>query len=280
MTISYLERIPVGNAVRVFVSPPTGATRWRLLRKTADTFAGQDDTSAAVIYDGHIETSVLDWWVGLLNGTPYFYKLYSYVASAWVASATASIVPQATDSDASVDVLSIVRERIDLGLQVELARGKLQHKDGRIPVLTAPPLYENTNWPVVTVHVNSDASGERGLGELVSNDVFNDDEEWESSEGWLSRWNVGIQGWSLNPDERIALRKAIKRIVIGNLSVFDDAGMVQIDLSQQDAEEFERYSAPVYQTVGTLTCLAPSLDSATASPILDVSVTGDYEKTP
>jgi hypothetical protein len=276
MTITSLQCVPVGNAIRVFFVPPAGATRWRLLRKTADTFSGQDDPAAIVVYDGNDETVILDW-TGLLNGTPYFYNLYSFVDPAWLASGTKSTSALATDSDASVDVLSVVRERIDLGLQVEVARGKLQHKDGRIPVLTAPPLYENTNWPVVTVHVNSDASSERGLGEIISNDVYNDDEEWESAEGWLSRWSIGIQGWSLNPDERIALRKAIKRVVIGNLSVFDNAGMLQIDLSQQDAEEFERYSAPVYQTVGTLTCLAPSLNSDVSPAILDVEVVPDYE---
>lgn len=276
MTITSLQCVPVGNAIRVFFVPPSGATRWRLLRKTADTFSGQDDPAAIVVYDGKDEIVTLDW-TGLLNGTPYFYRLYSFVDPAWIASETKSASALATDSDASVDVLSVVRERIDLGLQVEVARGKLQHKDGRIPVLTAPPLYENTNWPVVTVHVNSDASSERGLGEIISNDVYNDDEEWESAEGWLSRWSIGIQGWSLNPDERIALRKAIKRVVIGNLSVFDDAGMVQIDLSQQDAEEFERYSAPVYQTVGTLTCLAPSLNSAPEIAIGEIQVSATYE---
>lgn len=271
--ITLLQLLPVGNAIRLFLSPPSGATRWRLLRKPANNFTGWDDPGALVIYDGDADKVILDW-TGLVNGTPYYYALYSLVGASWLGSQVRSMTPQATDSDISVDVLSIVRERIDLGLQAEIARGALGNRVGSIKVLTAPPLYDNTVWPVVTVHVNSDASAERGIGEMLADDVYHPDTmEWESSEGWLSRWSVGIHGWCLNPDERITLRKAIKRIVIGNLAVFDEAGMIQIDLQQQDVEDFEQYSAPVYQTVGTLTCLAPSLDAALEGAIRDVVVT-------
>ncbi|MFZ4538512.1 hypothetical protein [Propionivibrio sp.] len=271
--ITLAQPLPTGNATRLMLNPPAGATRCVLLRKTADTFTAWNDTGAVVVYDGPPERAVLDW-SGLVNGIPYFYVLYSLVAAVWQASASRSVTPAAIDSDLSVDVLSIVRERIDLGLQVEVTRGNLNNKNGRIQVLTAPPLYDNLAWPVVTVHVNSDSSSDRALGEMMAEDVFNSDSfEWESSEGWLSKWSIGISGWSLNPDERIALRKAIKRIVLGNLPIFNDAGMMMIDLSQQDAEDFERYSAPVYQINGTLTCTAMSLNSALEGAIRVVEIT-------
>lgn len=271
-SIILCQAVPVGNAIRLMLSPPTGAIRCVLLRKMADTFTGWNDVGAVVVYSGTPESAAMDW-TGLTNGFAYYYKLYALVGTVWQESATRSATPMAIDSDLSTDVLSIIRERIDLGLQAEVAAGRINHKNNRIQVLTAPPLYDNTIWPVVTIHVNSDASGERAIGEQFYPDVLSDDGlSWQSAEGWLSRWNVGIQGWCLNPDERITLRKAIKRIVIGNLAVFDTAGMVQIDLSQQDMEDFERYSAPVYQTVGTLTCLAPSLDASLEGAIVAVSI--------
>lgn len=267
------QPLPTGNATRLILNPPTGATRCVLLRKTADTFAGWNDVGAVVVYDGEPTKAVLDW-SGLINGTTYFYRLYSLVAKAWLSDSSRSITPAAIDDDGSVDVLSIVRERVDLGLQVEVARGKLNNKNGRIQVLTAPPLFENTAWPIVTVHVNVDSSGDRAIGETMTEDVFDEGSlGWESSEGWLSHWNIGIVGYSLNPDERIALRKAIKRIVIGNLAIFNDAGMMNPNLSQQDAEEFERYSAPVYLINGTLTCTAMSLNTALEGAIRDVVTT-------
>lgn len=271
--ITLAQSLPCGNAARLILNPPAGATRCVLLRKLADTFTGWNDAGAVVVYDGEPQNAALDW-SGLVNGTPYFYRLYALVSAVWLAGETRSVTPAAIDTDQSVDVLAIVRERIDLGLQVEVARGNLNNKNGRIQVLTAPPLYDHTAWPVVTVHVNSDASGDRAIGETMTEDVWHEDSwSWEASEGWLSRWSIGISGWCLNPDERIALRKAIKRIVLGNLSVFNDAGMLTIDLSQQDAEDFERYSAPVYLINGTLTCSAMSLNAALEGAIRDVDVT-------
>ena len=79
--------------------------------------------------------------------------------------------------------------------------------------------------------------------------------------------------WSLNVDERRLLRRLVKAALMANLPVFDDAGMVQIDLSFSDQEDFTSYPAPVYQAVGTLTCLAPSLIGDTVAPVTDVTVT-------
>lgn len=272
-SISFAQPLPCGNATRLIFNPPDGARRFVLLRKEVDSFPAWDDVGSVVIYDGEPTLAVLDW-TGLANGRAYFYCLFALIGATWVPSASRSVTPAATDGDRSVDVLSIVRERIDLGLQIEVARGNLNNKNGRIQVLTAPPLFDNTAWPVVTVHVNSDASGDRAIGEIMTEDVWVEDAwSWDSAEGWLSRWSIGISGWCLNPDERIALRKAIKRIVLGNLAVFSDAGMLNIDLNQQDAEDFERYSAPVYLINGTLTCAAMSLNSALEGAIRDVNIT-------
>lgn len=88
-------------------------------------------------------------------------------------------------------------------------------------------------------------------------DDFGDD-IWTAHEGWLSSVQIQIVGWSLNADERIELRKAIGRIIKANLSLFDHEGMIQIEVSQQDVEDFTSFSAPVYQSMASFSCLAPS----------------------
>lgn len=265
--------LPVGNALRVFLEPPAGATLWRILRKGADTFTGETDPNALVVYEG-TQKSVLD--VAYLNNeTAYFYRAYYWDGTAWTASATVSATPQATYADASTDALSVVRDRLDYGLTVEVARGTLVHDENRIKVLTAPPLFDDTRWPVVTVHLQSEVPAERALGEELDADYLDAlDGEWIETEGWLAKVQLMITGWCLNPDERIELRKTLRRIVVANLPVFDDAGMVQIEFSQQDVDAVSgEYPAPVYQVMCCFSCLAPVIVRSQADAIADVTST-------
>ena len=63
-------------------------------------------------------------------------------------------------------------------------------------------------------------------------------------------------GWSLNVDERLVLRRALLSILMANRDVFEEAGMTELDVSFTDMEDFMSYSAPVYQAVGTVSCVA------------------------
>lgn len=267
--ITLIEVLGIGSAIRIHLAPASNASSWRLLRKSSDNFSGPTDAAAIVVYSGNNETVILDW-TALLNGYEYSYKLYSFVAGEWVASATKAATVAATADPVTVDVRSVVRDRLDAGLQVEVAAGRLFNKENRIQVLTAPPLYSNVAWPIVSVHLESDSAEIRGIGEILGDDEFDiESDTWGDVEGWLSRWTITIVGWSLNPDERIVLSQAIKKIIIGNLPVFDSVGMIQVDFSQRDVEDFERYDAPVYQTYCTLTCLAASLVESRISAISD-----------
>ena len=269
--ISLIQSIAVGNALRVFLEPPASAVNWRLLRKLADTFTGPDDAEAIKVIDGTDKT-VLDA-NGLYNDTAYYYRPYYWNGSAWTAGVTRSGIPAATYQDATHDVLTFVRDRIDVGLQVELKRGTIKHQNNRVPVLTAPPVYEETRWPVVTVHLQNESPGENGVGQQVLPEFFQSDVgEWNESEGWLAHTQIQIICWSQNPDERIALRKILRRILIANLPVFDQQGMVQVVLSQQDSEDFS-YSAPVYQAINTFSCMAPVLVSSFVGVIREVNST-------
>ena len=266
--IAMIQALAVGNALRIILEVPAGASAMRLLRKVSDTFAGQDDAGAFLV-STDIQRGVLDS-ASLKNGTLYFYRAYYLVAGGWVASTTVSATPASTYVDRGGDVLTLVRERLDLGLQEEVRRKTLAHKNGHIPVLTAPPTFEDTLWPIVTVHLQNEAPEARGIGEQMFNEAFDSiSNVWAEGEGWLARVQLTIMGWSLNPDSRIELRKALRRIVVANLPLFDFAGMVEIDFSQQDAEDFGSYSAPVYQVICTLSCLAPVAVGGTASGSID-----------
>lgn len=265
--ISLIQPVAAGNALRVFLQPPAGAVWWRLLRRVDDAFAGESDPDALLVYEG-VDKSTLDI-AQLVNGTLYYYRPYYRVGGGWVPGTTVTATPNATYEGVGEDVLSLVRERLDLGLQTELARGVLTHERGHIPVLTAPPIFEDVVWPIVTVHLSNDGPAERAVGELIGVDEF-DGHDWFEKEGWLARTQLAIMGWSLNPDERIDLRKALRRIVQANLPIFDFAGMVEIEFSQQDTEDFSSYGAPVYQVLCTFSCLSPVQVGAKVGAIEEV----------
>lgn len=270
--ISLIHPLPAGNALRVFREVPAAASRCKLLRKVSDTFTGHDDPDAYLVSDS-LERSVLDI-VSLKNGTLYHYRPYYFVDGTWSAGATMSATPAASYQDNGGDVLTLVRERLDLGLQEELARGALTHEQGHIQVLTAPPIFDETAFPLVSVHLQNEQPGERGIGETPIDDVFDAfSKKWVETEGWLARIQLTIMGWSLNPDERIEMRKALRRIVVANLPVFDFAGMIEVEFSQQDTEDFGSYGVPVYQVMCTLSCQAPVLVGSEVGVINEVIAT-------
>lgn len=263
------QPLPCGNATRLLIKP--ASLRWRLLRRDLDpAFSGHDDPDALIVRENTADRLVVDDYM-LANGQVVHYRLYSEVDGVWVGSAVATVVPDASYAELTWDALMVVRDRLEHGLGVEVERGALSHEQGAIPVLTAPPVYEDTLWPVVTVHLENEGPAERGLGEVIGAGEDLDMGLAEAAggaevEGWLARVSITVMGWSLNPDERVTLRKALRRIVLANLPVFDAQGMVQVEFSQQDAEDFQSYSAPVYQVRCTFSCLVP------------VAVSGRYER--
>lgn len=262
--------LAVGNALRVFLEPPAGALMWRVLRKGADTFVDQDDPDAFRVCEGD-EKSFVDFEY-LQNGSVYHYRAFYWNGMDWTASASATGTPNATYEDCSTDALVVVRDRINAGLQAEVARGTLRPKSGSIQVLTAPPVMEDVRWPLVTVQLVNEGPGERGIGEILEPDEFDGiGYDWSDNEGWLARVQLAITAWSMNPDERITLRQVLRRLVVANLPVFDDAGIQQVEFSQQDFDAVGgEYPAPVYQSMGTFNCLAPVSVGGDVPAIRDV----------
>jgi len=241
----------VGNAVMLHLQPPDAAERWRVLRLGTDAFAGQNTPGAWLVHDG-TDTTVVDAR-GLVNGTRFFYRAFYLVGATWLESATVSVTPEATFDDITVDVLQFVRDRLDYGLQVEVARKTLSPGNKTVPVLVAPPVFEDTRLPIVTVFLQSESSAVRAIGESIASDVAG----VPNFDGWRANVQLTITGWTQNPDERIALRMAIRRIIVANLPVFESYGMVQVEFQQQDSDDFEKWSSPMHMTVGTFSCNAP-----------------------
>lgn len=272
--ISMIQPLHVGNALRLFLQPPADAVRWKVLRKGNGTFSGHDDPSAIVAYEGD-ENVIVDT-AFLQNEVMAFYcPFYTSDGATWTAGPVASGTPAAIYQEHTADVLSFLRDRLEAGLLVEVQRGNFVPELGYIQVYTAPPsLEQNLRLPLVTVHLDNEDSSERAIGEDISGDQFDAiGFDWQESEGWLANVRVMVIGWSLNSDERLELRKAIRRIIIANLPVFAAQGWDQVNLSQQDIDAINgEYTAQLYQVMSTFTCLAPVRVSGTVDAIREVSV--------
>ena len=271
--ISIIRPLPIGNALRIFVEPPAGAKYWRVLRKASDTFDGSpDDEYALNVYEGD-DKSFVDA-ASLPNEQMAFYKPFYRDGALWIAGDTAYGTPAATFVDHSTDVISILRERLEAGMLIEVERGNIVTELGYVQVYTAPPsLEQNIQLPLVTVELDHAGPGERAIGEDIFGDEF-DDEGWADSEGWLENVTASIVGWSLNSDERIEMRKALRRILLANLPVLDAAGVQQASFSFTDVNAVNgEFGAPMYQVVCNFSCVAPARVSSRVGSIEDVEVT-------
>lgn len=273
-----------GAALALTLQPPAGALRWRVMRKATNDIASQDDATALNAYEG-VDTFVVDAEPGLVNEVPMFYAAFYWNGAAWASSAAMSGTPQATYEDQSTDVLRIVRNRLEDGFKVEVAAGRLNGPTGAaIVVLSAPPTADQAPYPLVVIESKNAGSQTRGIGEFIAPDALLADGTWDEHEGWLESVQLDITGWSLNPDERNELARAIKRILIANFPVFDAAGMAEIALSQSPQDFLGgEFQVNLFATSGTLTCQAPVIVRTSNFPsITDVQTTaiGDEPVTP
>lgn len=257
--ISLVQPLHIGNAIRLHFAPPAGARVWRVLRKETNDIAGHEDPTAFRVYEG-AEDVAIDAML-LKNGIEQFYKpFWTSDGTNWTAGPSVSGTPGADYAEYTTDVLSFLRERIEAGLLVEVERGNFQTELGYIQVLMgSPSLERDLRFPLVTLHMESETSGERALGEDISGDEFDAiGFDWDESEGWWGEHTVTVIGWSLNGDERNELRKALRRIVIGNMPVFEAQGWTRIDFRAEDIDAVNgEYPSPMYQVMGAFSCIAP-----------------------
>lgn len=258
--ISYIAPLPIGDAVRVILAPPAGAISWRVLRNTTNVWTDQNDPASGLVYGDGADSFFIDT-AGLTNGEVFYYKPFYLAADGvtWSTAPAASATPAATATLIGPDPQSLVRDRLEAALKTAVQAGRLQHVDGFIPCLTAPPTYEGTNFPVVTVHMEIGQPVIQGVGEMITPDYVDPvTGEWTEFEGMIFSVTLKIIAWVVgNGDERIALRREVARALLGNLPVFYAQGLSEVTFSQADIEDLESYNAPVFETVNTMTCFAP-----------------------
>lgn len=273
--ISMIQNLHIGNALRLFLQPPADALTWRVLRKGADTFTGPTDSGAVIAYEG--DEPIFTDIESLKNEEISFYRpYYTSDGVTWTAGATNYGTPTADYVDNSPDVLGILRDRIEAGLKVECERGNFLPELGYIQVFTAPPSLErDLRLPLVTVHMESEEPAERGIGETIGGDEFDAiGFSWEEDQSWLAGVQITMIGWSANSDERIELRKALRRIVMGNLEIFSSKSIQQVSLSQHDIDAVNgEYPAPMYQCMCNFSCVSPVHVGGPAEAIVDVTQT-------
>ena len=274
--ITWIQPLMSGGAVKMILTPPVGAESWRVLRRTADAFTGQDDPGAVLVHDG-ADNMVVDA-TGLVNGVEYWYRAWWFDGAAWHDAGAKSVIPAYSIQDLTPDILVLLRDRLAAGLSAELALGHVSAQSGKIAVLTAPPQKEDTPLPLVTLQLTTEASADRVIGEDLLGFIPCDEDylDYGETEGWFESVRIDLMVWSLNPDERNTLRRIVRRLVQGNLPVLASAGAFNVVFSQSDTEDFETYGTPMYQSIGTVTCTVPSIViGGDANVIRDVPVTAN-----
>lgn len=260
MAITTILPLAAGNAIRLFFTPPEGAKYWRVLRAGSDVFTGPEDLDYAVmVYEG--DRSVIVDTESLINEVMAFYKVYYRMEDdTWLADApVVSATPSGAYEEYTTDAMSFLRDRLERGLKIEVERGNIMHELGYVQVVTGPTPIQSTVFPVVTLTLDNEGPGERGIGEDVMGDEFDViGDSWFDSEGWLSGVQITIVAWSQNHNERIEIRKAVRRVIVANLPVFEEKGISQVVLTAQDVDAVNgEYPVPIYQTLFTFSCIAP-----------------------
>lgn len=267
--IHLLYPLSAGNALRILLSFPAGTTNARLLRRTDEAFTGPDDPDAYVVMGGYLDTSILDWH-GLVNGQTYHYRLYVHNGTEWVVDDTRAGVPTSTFQLIQPDPMRAIPQRIEEGLDAWISRVPGIVKGSRkIPVLTAPPLKEAVDFPVVVCGLRDLSPTERALGDMVAPGYEDNDDPaaWTQNTGWIARCTMEITGWTLNPEQRIRLGNALYAIVLANLEVWNYAGVQRPEFFQRHEEDYQSYNAPVFMVVGTLTFDMTVVSVGTSGPI-------------
>lgn len=277
--IALAQPLAAGAAVRLILAPTAGALWTRVLRRTSDTFTGPDDPGAVVVADETDAHAVVDI-TGLVNGVTYFWRAYDRMpGNAWQASPSLSAVPRATFAGDEIDPQSLVRERVAVAMAEEVRRGALRPAAGVIPVVLAPfALADGISFPCVSVHLDSEGTAERAIGEVWGDDVALDPGPgWIETESAMVRTSLSIVGASLNPDERLALRRALQRAVLANLPIFEARGLTQVEFSQTDDEQPAQNGAPLFLTAGTFACTSIASVRGEAGEVVTVTSTASTE---
>lgn len=279
MTIKYLQDLSrAGAAVYLYLDPPAGPSHLRLVRRYDATFpALPTGTGNIEVYAGVPTGGILDWHE-VVPGAVHWYAPYYLTGATWTLGTAYSITPTIQTHAPTLDSLDVIRERIEVGLNALLADGYLRHPRNQFNVLTAPPVLEDACFPAVAVHLDQAVADTHFVGGFIGDDTTEDGLQRET-EGWWARYQVQVEAWSLNPDERRLLRRALRDILVSGRDVLELIGLMELEVSLADSEDFQSYNAPLYHTVAKLSYLAPDVVWSESTPLseiaLPVEITGE-----
>lgn len=270
--ISAIRQIASGNALRLVLTPPLAAAWWRVLRRSSGPISGPTDSGAVVVADESRAEQILDI-TGLENGTAYTYQPFYWDGAAWLTAAPVTATPTTGYEDGhTLDPQELVIERLLLGLKAERTRGTVIAEE-EIQVIAGPIVAgEGIALPIVSVQLESCIPDSRGIGETVLADLQDVDGDWIEHTGWLSRYVLSVTGVTVNSDERVALRKALRRVIQANLEVFAEAGFVLPQWESRDDFHDVAENALLYFTNNTFSFLAPDFITQAVPEITDVTI--------
>jgi hypothetical protein len=153
-----------------------------------------------------------------------------------------------------------------------VASGRLVPASGQIPVHTAPFwLRDGISFPCVSVHLTSSAQETWFVGEVAAPPIDNGDGTVTEFEGVVRRTQIDVVAVSQNGDERLELRKAVERVILANIPVFEGLGFSDVTISQADSEDFESKNVPLFMSQTTLTGLSVSFVGKTLPALRSVN---------
>lgn len=258
----------------------TTTAPWRLVRKLDSAPTDVDDGELRFFGSETGELGQVLDYEDLINGRETFYQLFAEQDGAWEPEGEPkSVTPQYLLEPlfASPDFAGLVRNRLEAAMAAEVAADLLDHPSGFIPVMTAYPREGSVRFPLVTVVLKDRHDEVRGIGDYISEQE--QATAWFDSHGWLDRSVLEIAVWSLSHADRVRLRDAVQRALMHNIQIFASAGYDQLSISEHDDQDFERYSAPVFQSVFNLSALHPAVVRTEYRKIANVEVEADGERT-
>jgi hypothetical protein len=184
------------------------------------------------------------------NGNTYHYQAYTLNGTSWQVSGEAvSIAVKSDYLPAGPDVRSLLRERLEVGIQDYRDRKLISINGPPVPVRLAPPVYGQDPMPLVSIHATNESPRERGIGDNL-------DPSAEDT-GWLTTHQFDVVVWCQNPDERHFLGRAVRAILFANLTLLDNEGVQLAEFSSQDMDMLPpQFPAPIYTSQISFSCMS------------------------
>lgn len=287
--VTFQEARPLtfGGAVRLLWVQPTDPVfhHVKILRKLTNDITGHTDPGATVVYSGGgvsageyrsvflpddliqadqyrttLDLQALSW------ATTYYYAIFACNADESEVSVAATM--QARTPEAStfeeVDVIGELLAYLKSYLARQIQTAKLPVRAGVnvVQIIEGPPLIDS-KFPVVSLHLDADTP----VAFTLADELDQLDEAGDVKvrrRGYLSEVHIRVQGWSENPDTRRHLYRTLKGALVSVRELMETLGVMNLSMTGQYLEEFEKYNMPLF--IGALTLTGQMQTSVRETP--------------